>query len=259
MKIAVLSDVHANLPALQAVLSDCQERNPTQIYHLGDLVGYGPWPNEVVDLIREKGIPGIQGNYDSTVALGHRHCGCQYDDPREQGLSTQSFEWTVRHTSADAKRWMSGLPFSMTIRPQGGHRGDGPVLHLIHGGPTLNTVYWREDRSDAFARKMLGLLGAKAGDLVFCGHTHRPWQRIVDDVLVVNTGSVGRPKDRDPRAGYAWVDLTGSPRVEHIRVAYGVEGAAAAVIDAGLPAAFATVLRTGGSIDPLDSPVDRTA
>lgn len=250
MKVAVLSDIHANLPALQAVLADCDRRGVERIYHLGDLVGYAPWPNEVVALIREAGIPGIQGNYDSTVANDHPHCGCQYDDPRERDLSAESYGWTVAHTSEETKRWMGRLPFSMTARPLGGHRGDGPVLRMVHGTPTLNTVYWREDRTDGFARKMLTLLGAVAGDLVFFGHTHKPWQRLVDDVLLVNTGSVGRPKDRDPRAGYALVDLGERPRVEQARVSYDVEMAARAVIDAGLPEAFANVLRSGGAIDP---------
>ncbi|NNM35321.1 MAG: metallophosphoesterase family protein [Gemmatimonadetes bacterium] len=250
MQVAVLSDIHANLPALRAVLADCEHRGVDRIYHLGDLVGYAPWPNEVAASIREAGIEGIQGNYDSTVANDHPHCGCQYDDPRERELSAESYAWTVTHTSAETKRWMGRLPFSMTARPLGGHRGDGPVLRMVHGTASLNTVYWREDRTDAFARKMLELLAAKAGDLVLFGHTHRPWHRFVDDVLLVNTGSVGRPKDGDPRAGYALVELGGDPRVEQVRVAYDVEEAARAVVDAGLPEAFAHVLRTGGSIDP---------
>lgn len=256
MQVAVLSDVHANLPALRAVLADCERRHVDRIYHLGDLVGYAPWPDEVVALIREEAIPGIQGNYDSTVATGHPHCGCQYDDPRERELSTASYEWTVAHTSPETKRWMGRLPFSMTVRPLGGHRGDGPVLRMVHGSATLNTVYWREDRSDRFARKMLRLLGAAAGDLVFFGHTHRPWQRLVDGVLLVNTGSVGRPKDGDPRAGYALVDLSEAPNVEQVRVRYDVEKAARAVVDAGLPEAFANVLRTGGSIDSAPALLD---
>ena len=250
MRVAVLSDIHANLPALRAVLADCERRAVDRIYHLGDLVGYAPWPNEVAASIRAAGIPGIQGNYDSTVATGHPHCGCQYDDPRERALSTASYAWTVAHTSEETKRWMAGLPFALTVRPFGGHRGDGPVLRMVHGSPTLNTVYWREDRGEAFCRKMLRHLGAATGDLVFFGHTHKPWQRRFDDVLLVNTGSVGRPKDGDPRAGYALVEVDGDPVVDQIRVPYDVEEAADAIIDAGLPEAFAHVLRTGGSIDP---------
>ncbi len=249
MQVAVLSDIHANLPALEAVLADCVERAVERIYHLGDLVGYGPWPNEVVHRMREGGLVGVQGNYDSTVATGHPHCGCQYDDPREQELSKASFAWTVAETSPESRRWLGSLPFSMTQRPLGGHRADGPVLHLIHGSSTLNTVYWREDRSESFSRKMIARLGAVPGNVVLFGHTHRPWHRRIDDVLLVNTGSVGRPKDRDPRAGYALLDLSGEAQVQQIRVPYDVDRAARAVVEAGLPAAFANVLRTGGSID----------
>ncbi|MDH3222858.1 MAG: metallophosphatase family protein, partial [Gemmatimonadota bacterium] len=153
-------------------------------------------------------------------------------------------------TSTESRRWLGGLPFSMTQRPLGGHRADGPVLHLIHGSPTLNTVYWREGRSESFARKMLARLGAVPGQVVLFGHTHRPWHRRVDDVLLVNTGSVGRPKDGDPRAGYALLDLRDEVDVRQIRVPYEVERVARAVVEAGLPEAFANVLRTGGSIDP---------
>ncbi len=99
---------------------------------------------------------------------------------------------------------------------------------------------------------MAAAVGLKAGDVLAFGHTHKPWHRAVDGVHFVNTGSVGRPKDGDWRAGYVVVDLgAGEPRaapvrVEHVRVAYDVEAAARAVIDAGLPEEFADVLRTGG-------------
>jgi diadenosine tetraphosphatase ApaH/serine/threonine PP2A family protein phosphatase len=117
----------------------------------------------------------------------------------------------------------------------------------VHGTPTLNTVYFTEDRSDDFCRKMAAAAGLAAGDVLAFGHTHKGWNRVVDGVHFVNTGSVGRPKDGDWRAGYVVLDL-GGERVDvtHVRVAYDVERAAAAVIAAGLPEEFADFLRTGG-------------
>ena len=100
--IAILSDVHANLPALEATLENLARRQtPIGTYHLGDLVGYAPWPNEVVALLREQGIPGVQGNYDSTLATRYEHCGCGYTDPKDVELAHLSYSWTLEHTSED--------------------------------------------------------------------------------------------------------------------------------------------------------------
>src|SRR5688572_10444097 len=112
MRYAVISDVHANLPALEAVLKHIATNGRfAETYHLGDLVGYAPWPNETVSLIEQSGIQGVAGNYDSTVALDYQHCGCRYEDPRQEELSHVSFEWTKQHSSTDTKRFLKRLPF----------------------------------------------------------------------------------------------------------------------------------------------------
>ncbi len=213
-------------------------------YHLGDLVGYAPWPNEVVALLRERGIAGVAGNYDSTVATGYKHCGCRYEDAEQERLSHVSFEWTRANTSTEARRWLGELPFRMDVRPSGGHES-GATLALVHGTPVLNTVYWTEDRSDDFCRKMAALAGLKAGDVLAFGHTHKPWHREIDGIHFVNAGSVGRPKDRDPRACYVTLDFSGAPAVDFVRVDYDIERAARGVVVAGLPDAFAAQLRSG--------------
>ena len=99
MKYALISDIHANLPALDSVLADIANRAPDATYHLGDLVGYAPWANEVVARIVEQGIPGVAGNYDSTVATDYKHCGCRYEDARQEELSHLSYEWTRAHVT----------------------------------------------------------------------------------------------------------------------------------------------------------------
>ena len=150
MKYALISDIHSNLPALETVLEDIDSQEGVDaIYHLGDLVGYAPWPNEVVALIRERGIPGIAGNYDSTTATDYPHCGCKADSPRGEELSHLSYEWTRAHVSPETKRFLGALPFRMDLRPRGGHKSR-PTLTLVHGTPTLNTLYWTEDRPDSF-------------------------------------------------------------------------------------------------------------
>jgi len=247
MRYALISDVHANLHALDAVLADIHGRGDVDaIYHLGDLVGYSAFPNEVVARLRALGIAGVAGNYDSTVATDHRHCGCRSESPRQEELAHVSYAYTRRVVTAETRRFLAGLPFSLDLRPLGGHAA-GPRLVLVHGTPTLNTVYFTEDRSDDFCRKMAARVGLEAGDVVAFGHTHRPWHRAVDGIHFVNAGSVGRPKDGDPRAGYVRLALgDGAPVVEHVRVAYDVAGAVAAVRAAGLPGDFVEMLESGG-------------
>lgn len=248
MRYLLLSDVHANRPALEAVLRDAQTKGDlTGIYHLGDLVGYAPWPNEVVSMLQSAGIPGVAGNYDSTVATGYKHCGCRSENAHQEELAHQSFSWTLEHTSESSKRFMRGLPFRIDIRPFGGHQA-GPTIRLIHGNHVLNTVYVTEDRTDDFLTKMAEGMAAKAGDVIAFGHTHMPWHRVVNDMHFVNTGSVGRPKDGDPRAGYVLLDVTVSAvEVEFVRIDYDVEEAARAILASELPDEFADFLRTGGN------------
>ena len=247
MRYALISDIHANLPALEAVLADIAERpNVSATYHLGDLVGYAPWPDETVALLRSAAIPGVAGNYDSTVATDYKHCGCKYEDARQEELSHLSYEWTRKHVSVETKAFLGTLPFRIDLRPLGGHVA-GPTVTLLHGNQGLNTVYVYEERSDSFLEKMASAVGARAGDIVCFGHTHKPWHRAVGGIHFVNTGSVGRPKDGDWRAGYVLLDAgTGEPRVEFVRVEYDVERAARAILDSDLPNDFADYLRMGG-------------
>jgi len=247
MRYALISDIHGNLPALDAVLSDIAEQRTDATYHLGDLVGYAPWPNEVVARIAERGIGGIGGNYDSTVATDYKHCGCRYEDPHQEALSHLSYAWTRAHVTDETKRALGALPFRIDLRPLGGHIA-GPVLTLLHGNQTLNTVYVTADRPDDFLSKMAAAVNARAGDVVAFGHTHIAWHRTVDGVHFVNTGSVGRPKDGDPRAGYVVVDVSHSGvDVQLHRVAYDVEKSASAIEASGLPGEFAEHLRRGST------------
>jgi predicted phosphodiesterase len=247
MRYALISDIHANLPALRAVLDDIDARKEVNaIYHLGDLTGYAPWPNEVVALLRERRIPGIAGNYDSTVATDYKHCGCRAETARDEELSHISFEWTRAHVTPETKKYLGSLPFRVDIRPLGGHLS-GPTITLVHGNQTLNTVYVTEDRPDSFLEKMAKDTGARAGDVICFGHTHKPWQRTVGGVQFINTGSVGRPKDGDWRACYVLLAVDqGLADVEFVRVSYDVDQVANAIRESDLPDEFTEVLKSGG-------------
>lgn len=251
--VALISDVHANLPALDAVLADLDARGIARRYHLGDLVGYAPWPNEVVARIVAAGVQGVAGNYDSTVATAYKHCGCRYEDAEQERLSHESYAWTLAHTSEDAKRVLGALPFRLDVRPLGGH-ASGPTLRLVHGNHALNTVYVTADRSDEFLLAMGAALGAREGDVVAFGHTHLAFHRQVGGVHFVNTGSVGRPKDGDPRAGYVLLDVSVEGiGVEFVRVPYDVARAAAGIRASSLPDAFAAFLERGGAAVPASA------
>ena len=265
MKYALISDIHANLPALEAVLDEIdRHRDISAIYHLGDLVGYAPWPEEVVALIRRRGIPGIAGNYDSTTGTDYKHCGCKYENPHQEELAHQSYEWTRSRVSPGTKTFLAALPFRMDLWPFGGHLSGKPRLTLVHGSPTLNTLYWTEDRSESFCRQMADIAGMKPGDTIAFGHTHKPWFREVGGMYFLNTGSVGKPKDGDWRAGYILVEMEdGPPKATFVRVEYDIERAMRAIRESELPNEFAEDLRTGGSRDPMieyatTDPEDRT-
>ena len=248
MKYALISDIHANLPALEAVLADVARHHDVDAtYHLGDLVGYAPWPNETVELIRHRGIVGIAGNYDSTTGTDYKHCGCKYENPHQEKLSHLSYEWTRANVTPEVRRYLAGLPFRLDLWPRGGHVSGGPKLILVHGTPTLNTLYWPEDRPDSFCTQMAGIAGARPGDVIAFGHTHKPWHRSVEGVHFLNTGSVGKPKDGDWRAGYVLLSMgDGEAHAEFIRVDYDVERTMAGIRESDLPDEFAEQLRTGG-------------
>ncbi len=255
MKYTLISDIHSNLPALEAVLEDIDARTDVDaIYHLGDLVGYAPWPNEVVALIRERRIPGIAGNYDSTTAHDYKHCGCKAESERAEELSHESYEWTRGNVSEGTKRFLGELPFSMDLRPRGGHTSK-PQITLVHGTPTLNTLYWTEERSDSFCKKMADAAGLKQGDLIAFGHTHKPWTREVEGIQFVNTGSVGKPKDGDPRACYVLIENGDDGfSVEFVRVEYDLDMAMEGIRNSELPDEFTGQLAAGGTPKPVEAP-----
>ena len=256
MRYTIISDIHANLAALDAVLADIDRRGDVDvIYHAGDLVGYSAEPNEVVERLRARAIAGVAGNYDSTVATGYAHCGCRSESPHQEELAEISYRYTLAATTAETKRYLGGLPFSLDLRPLGGHV-HGPRLVVVHGTPTLNTVYWTEERTDEFCLKMARHVALEAGDVIAFGHTHKPWHRLVEGIHFVNTGSVGRPKDGHWQAGYVLLDVGGTAtHVEHVRVPYDIERTIAGVRAAGLPEEFVEFLRSGGR---APSPVDRS-
>lgn len=245
MRIAVFSDVHANLPAMEAVRDHIATGGYDQVYCLGDLGGYASQPNEVQEVIMEMGCPTILGNYDEGVGFAKDDCGCHYTKPFDIEMSNTSFIWTRDNTSDENKAWLRNLPREIRFEVE------GLRVLLCHGSPRSTTEYLFVDRSDGFLRQFTpgGEHDAQADVIVF-GHTHVPFHREVDGVQFINTGSVGRPKDGDPRAGYSVLTIQNKGvEFEQVRVEYDVELAATRLVAAGLPEYFANYLRGGGIVN----------
>src|SRR5215210_1717594 len=181
--VAVITDVHGNLPALQASLQRIDELRIDRVFCGGDLVGYGPHANEVCALVQQRGIPTIYGNYDYAIARDLDDCGCAYITPHDRELGQQSVAWTLEHTDQRSKDFMRELPFDLRFRL--GER----ELHLVHGSPRKVNEYLFEDK---LARLYERLAGAEDADALVFGHTHKPWIHTFGGVLFVNCGSVGK-------------------------------------------------------------------
>jgi putative phosphoesterase len=233
-RVAVVTDIHGNLPALEAALRFIGSAQVDATYCGGDLVGYGPHPTEVCRLIEERGIPTIYGNYDYAIGRDLEDCGCAYVTQHDRELGQQSVDWTLAHTDQHSKDFMAGLPFDLRFE-LGGKR-----VRLVHGSPRKVNEYLFEDKPARTFERIAA--GADCDVLVF-GHTHKPWVHEYGGVLFVNCGSVGKPKDGDPRAGFAILDAShGDIAVTIQRVEYDAESVAREVAAAGLPGEYAEKL-----------------
>jgi putative phosphoesterase len=233
-RVAVITDIHANLPALDAALTRIEELGIERVYCGGDLVGYGPYPNEVCALIEERGIPAIYGNYDYAIARDLEDCGCAYIDAHDRAIGQLSVDWTLAHTERPAKDFMRALPFDLHLDV------GSTVVHLVHGSPRKVNEYLFADKPPSLYERLAATEEANA--LVF-GHTHKPWVHEYGGVLFVNCGSVGKPKDGDPRGAFAV--LTAGERGVDVtieRVEYDALAVAAEVRRSGLPAELADKL-----------------
>jgi predicted phosphodiesterase len=256
--IALFSDIHANLPALEAFFRDLDARQPDAVYCLGDLVGYNTWPNEVVNAIRARGIPTIAGNYDYGIGRSTNDCGCAYKTDAEKSNGQVSIAYTNAVMQPAERAYLRSLPAHIRVEYR---LNDDPLnLLLVHGSPRRINEYLFEDRDE---KSLLRILQEAGADILCFGHTHKPYHRVIAETTAagitryrhaINTGSVGKPKDGNPQGGYVLLHLDAaagttdahSIRVEFIRFPYEVERAARAIEESPLPDVFADMLRNGG-------------
>jgi putative phosphoesterase len=255
MTIALFSDIHANLPALEAFFKSMESQAPDAIYCLGDLVGYNIWPNEVIGEIRKRRIATIAGNYDFGVGRTSDDCGCAYKTDEEKAMGQISISYTNSVIGEEERAYLRSLPAHIRVEFQ--LNNDKLNLLLVHGSPRKVNEYLFEDRDE---KSMLRIMEQADADILCFGHTHKPYHRVLRSNgterphyrHAINTGSVGKPKDGDSRGCYVilHVDtesstaLKESIRVEFIRFEYDIEKAARAVESSILPDAYARMLRT---------------
>jgi putative phosphoesterase len=236
--ITIFGDIHANLPALEAVLADMEARNLSPLYCLGDLVGYGTFPNEVIDMLRTRNIPTLMGNYDQGVGNSSDDCGCAYTSKVAEELGKRSIAWSNQNTTDENKAYLRQLSGQIPLEL------DRLRVQLVHGSPRKINEYLFENRPDATMERLLDMADA---DVLVCGHTHIPYHRILPSGRhVVNAGSVGKPKDGNPQACYVVLEANDSKlTVTFRRVPYDIERAAQAIEASYMPNEYAEMLRTG--------------
>jgi predicted phosphodiesterase len=262
-RIALFSDVHGNLVALDTVLADIDRSGIDDVYCLGDLVGYGPDPAGVVERIRASRTPTIKGNYDEGIGERRGECGCYYATEQAKSDGAASYAFTDAALDDADHVWLAALPGEIRIEHE------GVRILLAHGSPRKVNEYLLPDRQDAQLSRLADAAGA---DVVCVGHVHIPYHRVLDGegdrrIHYVSAGSVGKPKDGDSRAG--WAELVfGSPDdirriaseddaaapagssstwlgIVFHRISYDVDSVVRKMAEVGLPSTLAAALRNG--------------
>lgn len=256
MKIALFSDIHANLPALEAFFKDVDNRSVDAIYCLGDLVGYNIWPNEVIREIRKRRIPTIAGNYDFGIGRTSDDCGCAYKTDLERSNGAVSISLTNQIVKPEERAYLRTLPAHIKLEFQ--LNQDKLNLLLVHGSPRRINEYLFEDREE---KSLLRIMEQADADIMCFGHTHKPYHRTLNSSVdgqnhfrhAINIGSVGKPKDGNPQGSYVILTLndhssildSGSIQSNLIRFNYDIEMSAKAVENSPLPNDYAESLRKG--------------
>lgn len=220
MKIAIISDVHSNLEALETVLKDISKKEVDEIICLGDIVGYGANPNEVIDLIKKKNIKCVQGNHDlNAVTLEKLDW---FNDQAQEAL-----KWTNKVLTEENKKFLKELPITLELKDKKNK------LLAVHGSPADHLYGYIYPTTDDEVIK--DMLEDKKVDVITTGHTHLADLKKLELKIFLNPGSVGQPRNNNPKAQYAILDLSNINFITFEQVEYDIDTAAKKIIQAGLP------------------------
>ncbi len=197
MRIACISDIHGNIYALNRVLESIEDNNADLVICLGDLTGYGPHPNEVVALVRRRKILCLKGNYDISVVEN------TFNYIRDTSINSFSLPWTNEELRASHKFYLQSLPESLSLVFH------GKSILFVHGSPRKINEYIHADSSDA-----LEIMKELKEDILVCAHTHKPLIQDICGKLLINTGSVGNPKNGSPEASYVLIDIEEDEKIK---------------------------------------------
>ncbi|RAJ73744.1 putative phosphoesterase [Chitinophaga dinghuensis] len=227
-QIAVFSDVHANLPALEAVLEDIAQRNIQEVYCLGDLVDFAPWGNEVIEVIRSRGIPCLMGNHDERIAFGHPVIPLPHHDETETAHRQTAIAYSKECITPANKEWLATLPKQISFTHEG-YR-----VQLVHGSTRSNEEYIYVNHPEEDLEKMFRDVQA---DTIIMGHTHLSYHRITrNGYHAVNCGAVGRSKEADRAATYSIISLTAEgPTIKIVKLPYDNIQVANAIYQSKIP------------------------
>lgn len=258
MKLAFISDIHANLPALESTLEGLDSQQPDAIYCLGDLVNQNVWNNEVVELIRQRGIPTVRGNHDQGIGNGKRYFRFSYTFPEARQWGIEAIAFTLATIKPENQTFLAGLPVSLRLSIR--HQGESPfTLLLVHGSPqSIDETIFRHLPPDRYRQ----YLHAAASDVLICGQAHAPYHyRFAEENKqpvafrhVLCPGSVGKPGDGDWRASYLILtlninkDLRSDPsalQADFYRISYDLEKAVKAIKKSKLSTWYGSRLITG--------------
>lgn len=222
MKIGLISDIHANAVSLRAVLEDLKGK-ADKVICAGDIVGYNPYPDETIRILKEYGIECVMGNYDRAVITG--------DTQWFNHVANQTIKWTRDHISQESMNYLLSLPEKIEFNG----------LTVYHGSPgSLKEMVYESTPHERFCKIFDGI----EVKVVVFGHTHVPVHTVCGDKVIINPGSVGQPRDGDPRASYAIWDTETNEFTLH-RVEYDYKAVQKKIEEAGLPKFMADRLAFG--------------
>jgi predicted phosphodiesterase len=236
VKIIALGDIHGNLPALEVCYEEAEKEGYDWLVHTGDVAGYGPFVAECAEFLNLRNIPGVRGNFDENLDEDAEESGSFDSDPVERALAEASLDWTRRNIGHWARRWLIEMPFELR------RRSGAWSAAVYHGTPV--------DLYSGLLPEMPGARFAEYGDaaeadIVITGHVHRSFHKTVGNRHFINPGSVGRPRDGDPRTGFAVIETGSGVSVSFPRFEYDVDRTARAMVERGLPAGLPEKIRSG--------------
>ncbi|AZA79506.1 metallophosphoesterase [Chryseobacterium sp. G0186] len=240
IQVAVFSDVHGNLPALEAVLNDIDQRGIYQRFCLGDLVDFAPWGNEVIERIKSLNIPCLLGNHDERIAFDLPVSPLSKHSAEETEARFVAIDHSKKNITTANKKFLSELPFHLQLNYKTGNKHWS--IQLVHSTLERNDTYLYESENDEV---FVSMLEASNTDMIVMGHTHLSFKKQIDNnKWAVNCGSVGRSKEENRLASYLILTIEEDHLVpEIVQIAYPIEETICGIKESDIPDYYAAFLK----------------